>query len=71
MAGIGFELKRLFHKKGVLKVVDYINNELKYENDFNHPSFYEVPFVQLGLKFNIIKDYYNSICNSLSNHTNY
>lgn len=33
----------------------YSNNELKYENDFNHPSFYEVPFVQLGLKFNIIE----------------
>ena len=32
----------------------YSNNKLMYESDFNHASFYEVPFVQLGLELDII-----------------
>lgn len=33
----------------------YSNNNLTFENEFNHSSFYEVPFVQLGFKLNIIE----------------
>ena len=33
----------------------YKNNELISKNEFNHASFYEVPFVQLGFKFDIIE----------------
>jgi hypothetical protein len=32
----------------------YKNGNLAFENDFNHSSFYEVPFVQIGLKLNLI-----------------
>ena len=32
----------------------FSNGDLCYEQDFNHASFYEVPFVQIGLKLNII-----------------
>jgi hypothetical protein len=33
----------------------YSNNNLVFENEFNHSSFYEVPFVQLGFKLDIIE----------------
>lgn len=33
----------------------YSNNNLEFENEFNHSSFYEVPFVQLGLKLKLIE----------------
>ena len=33
----------------------YSENKIFFEEEFNHSSFYEVPFVQIGLKLDLIK----------------
>lgn len=33
----------------------YSNDKIQFEEEFNHSSYYEVPYVQIGIKLNIIE----------------